>query len=127
MSETTEARCTLPPPGWLCTRKPGHAGPCAAVDVCHMCLGTGKIEDEGGDETCDECDGSGIDAGGAWQRPAAPAVRGAESEDAAFLREVARSAAFAPTAERLYRIADTLAARSSSSPSTTGGEPPGAP
>jgi hypothetical protein len=43
--------------------------------------------------------------------PTAPAVRGAESEDAAFLREVARSAAFAPTAERLYRIADALAAR----------------
>lgn len=23
-------RCTLPPPGWICTRKPGHRNPCAA-------------------------------------------------------------------------------------------------
>jgi hypothetical protein len=22
--------CPLPPPGWYCTREPGHAGPCAA-------------------------------------------------------------------------------------------------
>lgn len=25
--------CLLPPPGWACTRTPGHAGPCAAVEV----------------------------------------------------------------------------------------------
>jgi hypothetical protein len=25
--------CTLPPPGWRCTRYKGHAGPCAAVPV----------------------------------------------------------------------------------------------
>lgn len=23
--------CTLPPPGWRCTREPGHKGPCAAL------------------------------------------------------------------------------------------------
>ena len=23
--------CTLPPPGWYCTREPGHEGPCAAL------------------------------------------------------------------------------------------------
>ena len=23
--------CQLPPPGWRCTRAPGHSGPCAAV------------------------------------------------------------------------------------------------
>ncbi len=22
--------CSAPPPGWICTRAPGHAGPCAA-------------------------------------------------------------------------------------------------
>ena len=22
--------CQVPPPGWCCTRKPGHGGPCAA-------------------------------------------------------------------------------------------------
>lgn len=25
--------CRLAPPGWLCTRKPGHDGPCAAVKL----------------------------------------------------------------------------------------------
>ena len=25
--------CTVPPPGWRCTREPGHEGPCAAVPV----------------------------------------------------------------------------------------------
>ncbi len=25
------SRCTVPPPGWICTRKPGHKNPCAAV------------------------------------------------------------------------------------------------
>ncbi len=24
-------RCPLPPPGWICTRKSSHKGPCAAV------------------------------------------------------------------------------------------------
>lgn len=24
-------QCAVPPPGWECTRKPGHEGPCAAV------------------------------------------------------------------------------------------------
>lgn len=23
--------CNVPPHGWLCTREPGHSGPCAAV------------------------------------------------------------------------------------------------
>ena len=27
--------CTLPPPGWRCTRAAGHDGPCAAV-ATHM-------------------------------------------------------------------------------------------
>lgn len=27
----TAARCPIPPPGWHCTREPGHAPPCAAV------------------------------------------------------------------------------------------------
>lgn len=25
--------CTLPPPGWRCTREPGHDGPCAALPI----------------------------------------------------------------------------------------------
>lgn len=25
--------CAIAPPGWLCTRKPGHDGPCAAVKL----------------------------------------------------------------------------------------------
>jgi hypothetical protein len=29
--EAAPPRCNLPPDGWLCTRKPGHEGPCAAV------------------------------------------------------------------------------------------------
>lgn len=24
-------RCRVPPPGWYCTRTPGHSGPCAAL------------------------------------------------------------------------------------------------
>lgn len=24
-------RCTVPPPGWYCTRTPGHTGPCASI------------------------------------------------------------------------------------------------
>jgi len=28
---TKPTACTLPPPGWHCTRAPGHEGPCAAV------------------------------------------------------------------------------------------------
>lgn len=33
---TKPTACTLPPPGWHCTRAPGHEGPCAAVptEVC---------------------------------------------------------------------------------------------
>lgn len=27
------ASCELPPEGWVCTRAPGHEGPCAAVPV----------------------------------------------------------------------------------------------
>lgn len=26
-------KCTIPPPGWYCTRKAGHDGPCAAVPI----------------------------------------------------------------------------------------------
>ena len=29
--EQAQAECTLPPPGWKCTRTAGHTGPCAAV------------------------------------------------------------------------------------------------
>lgn len=25
-----ERRCKVPPPGWWCSREPGHEGPCAA-------------------------------------------------------------------------------------------------
>lgn len=25
--------CTVPPPGWWCSREPGHRGPCAAREV----------------------------------------------------------------------------------------------
>ncbi len=25
--------CQVPPPGWRCTREPGHEGPCAAIEV----------------------------------------------------------------------------------------------
>lgn len=25
-----ETKCTLPPEGWHCSRRPGHPGPCAA-------------------------------------------------------------------------------------------------
>jgi len=28
---SVEAECKVPPPGWRCTRKPGHDGPCAAI------------------------------------------------------------------------------------------------
>lgn len=28
---TDEARCTVPPEGWECSREPGHDGPCAAT------------------------------------------------------------------------------------------------
>lgn len=27
----TDELCTLPPPGWECTRQAGHDGPCAAI------------------------------------------------------------------------------------------------
>lgn len=27
------ARCHVPPDGWVCTRQPGHSGPCAAWPV----------------------------------------------------------------------------------------------
>ncbi len=27
----TPTFCTIPPPGWSCTRKSGHKGPCAAI------------------------------------------------------------------------------------------------
>ncbi len=29
-------RCILPPDGWRCTRKPGHDGPCAAIQTHHL-------------------------------------------------------------------------------------------
>lgn len=28
--KAAERRCELPPPGWSCSREPGHDGPCAA-------------------------------------------------------------------------------------------------
>lgn len=31
--EGGEGRCTVPPAGWVCSRKPGHDGPCAASPV----------------------------------------------------------------------------------------------
>lgn len=27
--------CKVPPAGWICTREPGHAGPCAAIEQPH--------------------------------------------------------------------------------------------
>jgi hypothetical protein len=30
--------CELPPPGWWCSREPGHEGPCAAREsTCWIC------------------------------------------------------------------------------------------
>lgn len=29
--EPQTTRCSIPPPGWYCTREPGHEGPCAAI------------------------------------------------------------------------------------------------
>ena len=29
--------CNRPPPGWICTRDPGHRGPCAAWPVPLTC------------------------------------------------------------------------------------------
>jgi len=29
-------RCKVPPKGWLCTRQPGHEGPCAAYRNVRM-------------------------------------------------------------------------------------------
>jgi len=31
LAAQTPAVCTVPPPGWRCTRVAGHDGPCAAV------------------------------------------------------------------------------------------------
>lgn len=28
-----QIKCQIPPPGWMCTREPGHGGPCAAHQV----------------------------------------------------------------------------------------------
>ena len=39
--------CKVPPPGWGCTRAPGHDGPCAAVPLCSH----GRRMDE----RCAEC------------------------------------------------------------------------
>jgi hypothetical protein len=30
-SNYTHPQCQLPPPGWWCTRRAGHDGPCAAL------------------------------------------------------------------------------------------------
>ena len=27
------SKCTVPPPGWRCTRAAGHSGPCAAMSI----------------------------------------------------------------------------------------------
>ena len=29
-------KCNIPPKGWLCTRQPGHEGPCAAYKNVRM-------------------------------------------------------------------------------------------
>lgn len=31
---TAGGQCTIPPPGWWCSRGPGHEGPCAARPLC---------------------------------------------------------------------------------------------
>jgi hypothetical protein len=31
-ADTRPSACTQPPPGWRCTRTPGHDGPCAAIE-----------------------------------------------------------------------------------------------
>jgi len=33
IADTLAPECGLPPPGWKCTRKAGHTGPCAAIQL----------------------------------------------------------------------------------------------
>lgn len=40
------AECTVPPPGWRCTREPGHDGPCAALPVEETLTGKELVEGE---------------------------------------------------------------------------------
>lgn len=35
-NESPVSVCDIPPPGWYCTRKPGHDGPCAAIELCDL-------------------------------------------------------------------------------------------
>ena len=34
----TQPKCTVPPPGWLCTHKAGHPGPCSAIQATSLAL-----------------------------------------------------------------------------------------
>lgn len=43
VDQVAHAVCTLPPPGWYCTRERGHEGPCAA----HPAVGE-QDDSEGG-------------------------------------------------------------------------------
>lgn len=36
MTIPSDQGCKLPPPGWWCSREPGHEGPCAARMVISM-------------------------------------------------------------------------------------------
>lgn len=36
MRPVLKHRCKVPPKGWLCTRQPGHEGPCAAYRNVRM-------------------------------------------------------------------------------------------
>jgi hypothetical protein len=33
ITEEISTQCTVPPPGWSCSRQPGHEGPCAAREA----------------------------------------------------------------------------------------------
>ena len=35
---TNQAKCTVPPAGWVCTRAGGHKGPCAAIQATYFDL-----------------------------------------------------------------------------------------
>jgi hypothetical protein len=46
----TEKVCTVPPPGWTCSREPGHDGPCAARPADPMLSNFRRHLVERGDE-----------------------------------------------------------------------------
>jgi hypothetical protein len=48
--------CKLPIPGWICTREPGHSGPCAAVQRPKACIDCGKPCEDPAFDLCVACD-----------------------------------------------------------------------